>query len=86
MPDYYCCSVAQSCPTFFNRMDSNPPGSSLHGIFPGKNTGAGCHFILQEIFLTQVSNLCLLHWQVDSLPLASDFFTSEALIFLAIIF
>ena len=22
-------------------------GSSVHGIFPGKNTGAGCHFLLQ---------------------------------------
>ena len=34
--------------------------------FPGKNTGAGCHFLLQGIFLTQGLNLCLLHWQVDS--------------------
>ena len=30
----------------------------------------GCHFILQGIFLTQGSNLCLLPWQVDSLPLS----------------
>ena len=40
---------------------------------PGKNTGVGCHFLLQGIFLTQGSNLslwCLLGWQVDSLPLA----------------
>ena len=40
---------------------------------PGKNTGAGCHFLLQGIFLTQGSNLHLLHllhWQADSLPLA----------------
>ena len=36
--------------------------------FPGKNTGVGCHFLFQEIFLTQGSNLGLLHWQVDSLP------------------
>ena len=39
--------------------------------FPGKNTGVGCHFLLQRIFLTQVSNsnlLHLLHWQEDSLP------------------
>ena len=28
----------------------------------------GCHFLLQRIFLTQGSNLCLLRWQVDSLP------------------
>ena len=34
--------------------------------FPGKNTGVGCHFLLQGIFLTQGSYprlLCLLHWQ-----------------------
>ena len=38
--------------------------------FPGKNTGVGCHFLLQGIFLTQGSNphlLHLLHWQADSL-------------------
>ena len=29
--------------------------------FPGKNTGVGCHFLLQEIFLTQGSNLGLPH-------------------------
>ena len=28
---------------------------------PGKNTGVGCHFLLQGIFLTQGSNLGLLH-------------------------
>ena len=38
--------------------------------FPGKNTGVGCHFLLQGIFLTQGSNQRLLHWQVDSLPLS----------------
>ena len=39
--------------------------------FPVKNTGTGCHFLLQGIFLTQGSNpclLCLLNWQADSLP------------------
>ena len=33
----------------------------------------GCHFLLQGVFRTQGSNsrlLCLLHWQVDSLPLS----------------
>ena len=28
--------------------------------FPGKNTGVGCHFLLQGIFTTQGSNLHLL--------------------------
>ena len=35
---------------------------------PGKNTGVGCHALLQEIFPTQGSSTCLLHWQADSLP------------------
>ena len=30
------------------------------GFFSGKNTGVGCHFLLQGIFLTQGSNLGLL--------------------------
>ena len=44
-----------------NRMDCSPPGSSVHGILLGKNTGVGCHFLLQGIFLTQGSNPGLLH-------------------------
>ena len=38
--------------------------------FPGKTTRVGFHFLLQGIFLTQGSNLGLLHWQEDSLPLS----------------
>ena len=44
------------------------PGSSVHEIFQGKNTGTGCHFLFQGIFLTQGSNLHFLHWQADSTP------------------
>ena len=29
-----------------------------------------CHFLLQGIFPTQGLNLCLLHWQADSLLLS----------------
>ena len=36
---------------------------------PGRNTGVGCHALLQGISPTQGSNLHLLHWQEDSLPL-----------------
>ena len=39
---------------------------------PGKNTGVGCHFLLQGIFLIQGLNprlLNLLHWLVGLLPL-----------------
>ena len=43
---------------------------SLHGNFPGKNPGVGCHFLLQGVFPTQGSKPCLLHWQADSLPLS----------------
>jgi len=35
---------------------------------PGKDTGVGCHALLQGIFLTQGSNPSLMHWQADSLP------------------
>ena len=38
--------------------------------FPGKNTGVGCHFLLQGIFLTQGLNPSVPHWQADSLPLS----------------
>ena len=27
-------------------MDCSQPGSSVHGIFLGKNTGVGCHFLI----------------------------------------
>ena len=40
---------------------------------PEKNTGVGCHSLIQGIFSTQGSNphlLCVLHWQAGSLPLA----------------
>ena len=51
----------------------SPPANAGPWNYLGKNTGTGCHFLLQGIFLTQESNLCLmclLHWQVGSLALA----------------
>ena len=36
--------------------------------FPGENTGMGCHFLLQGIFLTQKSPAL----QADSLPLSNQ--------------
>ena len=48
----------------WNPLDYSPPGSSVHEIFPAKNTGVGCHFRPQGIFPTQELNpclLCLLH-------------------------
>jgi len=53
-------------------MDCSPPGFSVHGDSSGKDPGAGCHFLLQGIFLIQRLNphlLRLLCWQADPLPL-----------------
>ena len=47
------CLVAQSCPTLCDPSDCSPPSSSVHGDSPGKNTGVGCHAVLQGIFPTQ---------------------------------
>ena len=66
------CMHAQWHPTLCNLAGCSPTDSSVHGIFLGKNTGVTCHLLRQEIFPTQGSNrhlLCLLHWQMDSLPL-----------------
>ena len=77
------CLVTQSCLTLFDPMDYSPPGSSVHGIFPGKNIGGGCHFLLQGIFLAQGSNprlLHFLHWQADSLPPSHLFLLNSVLL------
>ena len=58
--------------TLCSPVDCSLPGSSVHGDSPGKNTGVGCHALLQGIFQTQGSSLHflhLLHWQPGSLPL-----------------
>ena len=55
------CLVVQSCPTLCKPMDSSLPSSSVHGDSPGKNTGVGCHALLQGIFPTQGSKPGLLH-------------------------
>ena len=49
-----------------NSMDCGPPGSFVHGDSLGKNTGVGCHAILQGIFPTMEPRSPAL--QVDSLP------------------
>ena len=61
---------AQWSVTLCDPIDCSSPVSSVHGVFSGKNTGVSCHFLLQGTFLTQGSNLHLLLWQLDSLPLA----------------
>ena len=59
--------VAKLCPTLYNPMDIRLlcPQTS-----PGKNTGVGCHFLLQGIFPTQRSNPHLLYWQADSVSVS----------------
>ena len=59
-----CHSVTSLC----NPMDRSPPGCSVHGDFPGKNTGVGYHALLQGIFPTQGLNHGLPALLVDSLP------------------
>ena len=46
-------------------MDCNPPGSSVHGDSPGKNTGVRYHALLQGTFPTLGSNPCLLRLLVS---------------------
>ena len=60
---YTECMCAQSRPTLCE--------SSVHGIYPGKNTGVDCHLILQGIFWTQGSSSHLM-----SPALAGRFFTT----------
>ena len=62
------CSIAKLPLTPCGPMDCSPPGSSVMGY--SKNTGVGCHSLLQGIFLTQGLNSYLLHWQADPLPLS----------------
>ena len=51
------CLVAQLCPILCDPVDL--PGSSVPGDSPGKNTGVGCHSLLQGVFPTQELNLGL---------------------------
>ena len=55
------CLVTQSCLTLCDPIDCSPPGSSVHGDSPGKNTGVGSRSLLQGIFPTQGWNPGLPH-------------------------
>ena len=52
----YVCLVTQLCMTLCNPMKCSLPGSSIHGVSPGKNTEMGCHALLQGVFPNQGSN------------------------------
>ena len=62
---------SQSSPTLCDPID---PRFLCPWDSPCRNTGVGCHGLLQGIFLTQGSNLCLL----TSPALAGGFFTTTA--------
>ena len=59
----FCCVLSHSVVQLCNPMDCSLPGSSVHGDSPGKNTGVGCHALLQGISPTQGSNPDLPHWR-----------------------
>ena len=69
-----CAKLLKSCPTLFESNGCHPSGSSVHGDSPGKNTGVGCHALLQGIYPTQGSNPSL-----RSPALAGGFFTTSAI-------
>ena len=64
------CLVSLSCLTLCDPVDSSPPGSSVDGDAPGKNTGVGCHVLLQGIYtllcIKWVTNENLLYSTGDS--------------------
>ena len=54
----HCYFIAKSCLALLRTAGRQ---SLCPWDFPGENTGVGCHFLLQGIFLTQGSNPHLLH-------------------------
>ena len=67
------CSVTSVMSSSLWPCGPKPSGLLCPWDSPGKNTGEGCHFLLQGIFPTQGPNLSLLHrlhWQTGSLTLA----------------
>ena len=57
----FCCRlVAQLCLTYLQPHRLQPARLFCPWDFPGKDTGMGCHFLLQRIFQTQESNPWLL--------------------------
>ena len=67
---YVVCSVIRSCLDSLRPHGLQPTRLLCPQDSPGKDTGVGCHFLLQGIFLTQGSSLGLLgvlYWQAGSL-------------------
>ena len=67
-----CCRLSlPSCVQLFVTLWTVTQQAPLSMGFSRQNIGVGCHFLLLGIFQTQGLNLCLLHWQADSLPLSN---------------
>ena len=52
----------QLCPTLCDPIGGSPPGSTFPWDSPGKNTGVGCHFLLQCMKVkseSEVTQSCL---------------------------
>ena len=64
----------QSCPTLCDLIDRSLPGSPVPGILQAKNTGVGCHFLLQCVKVKserEVAQSCpTLSTPMDCSPLA----------------
>ena len=67
---YLCCAVL-SCSVLSGSYwphDCSPPGSSVHGDSPGKNTGVDCHALLQGVLPISGIKPRSPELQADSLP------------------
>ena len=83
----------QSCPTLCDPIEGSPPGSPRPWNSPGKNTGVGCHFLLECMKVkseSEVTQSCLTSSDpIDcSLPSSSihEIFQARVLEWLAIAF
>ena len=70
---HMCAKLLESYLILGNPMGCSQLGSSFPGDSLGKNTGLGCHALLQVIFWTQRSNPGLM-----SPVLSGGFFTTSA--------
>ena len=79
---FSCCFlVTKSCPTLATPL-TVPARLLCSWDFPGKNTGVGCHFLLQGLFQTQGSSPCLLHWHWQAVSCVFFFFLCSLLLHL----
>ena len=65
--------VSQSCPTLWDPTDCSLPGSSIHGIFSGKNTGSVCYSLLVDHVLSELLSITCPSWlaYMPSSPITS---------------